>query len=356
METAFERAQVYVGNTGENFFIVGRLQLDLLKMNGCTPASQVLEIGCGCLVAGRPIIEYLNAGGYVGIEPNTWLLDAVQAELPGTVDLVQTKRPLFLENTDFDASGTGRKFDFVISHSILSHAAAWQLPLFLIAVKRVLTPNGIGIASIRFSNENNELMGDSDDKDWVYPGVSYFSWEMVQRVAAGCGLAVEWRKDYRDYFTKEAPSNYHDWIRLTHAKEREERRSIEQYLHEVEAARDWHANESAKKDQIIAAQQVEMAEMRQILSQASQNSHVTLRLMAEAGRMLLSLTETLAARTHDLVDTQHRIHTLEAGLARQQLELDRQKTDANSANHRVRALENSWSWKLTKPLRILGRR
>src|SRR5450755_3994037 len=150
METDFERAQNFVGNPGPNFFIVGNLQLELLKSNGCTPESHVLEIGCGCLVAGRPIMEFLLPDRYVGIEPNSWLIAAVREGLPGTSELIVCKRPVFLSNEDFDASATHKRFDFVISHSILSHAAHWQLPLFLDGIKRVLAPSGVAIASVRF--------------------------------------------------------------------------------------------------------------------------------------------------------------------------------------------------------------
>jgi hypothetical protein len=60
-------------------------------------------------------------------------------------------------------------------------------------------------------------MGDSNDEKWVYPEVSYFSWDTIQQLAVEHGYHVEWRKDYREFFVREAPSNFHDWIRLTHA-------------------------------------------------------------------------------------------------------------------------------------------
>ena len=216
VDDVFQQAQVYVGNDGDNYFIVGELQLELLRQNGCTPSSYVLEIGCGCLVAGRPIIDFLEPGRYVGIEPNFWLLDAVKKGLPETVDLIDLKRPIFLQNCNFDASAAGRKFDFIISHSVLSHAAAWQLPIFLKSVKDVLAPSGVAIASLRFFDALNNRMGDSNDPEWVYPGVSYFALETIHRLASEHGLSVKWRRDYREFFTSRAPSNYHDWIRLTH--------------------------------------------------------------------------------------------------------------------------------------------
>jgi SAM-dependent methyltransferase len=211
----FERAQAYVGNTGQSYFVVGRLQLELLKMNGCTTDSQVLEVGCGCLAAGRPIMEFLNPDRYVGIEPNTWLIDAVKEGLPDTIDLIARKRPVFLANRSFDASKTNRAFNFVLSHSVLSHAAHWQYLVFLRAIRKVLTPGGVVIASIRFLDDKGTVMGDSNNEVWSYPNVSYFSWETVERGAAKYGFQIEWRRDYREFFVKEAPSNYHDWIRLT---------------------------------------------------------------------------------------------------------------------------------------------
>ena len=36
--------------------------------------SHVLEVGCGCLSAGVPVMRYLQRGHYVGIDPNRWLL------------------------------------------------------------------------------------------------------------------------------------------------------------------------------------------------------------------------------------------------------------------------------------------
>jgi SAM-dependent methyltransferase len=213
----FEKAQYFVGNAGDDYFTVGALQLELLQMNGCGPCHTVLEIGCGCLVAGRPILEFLEPGHYAGIEPNRWLIDAVMEGLPGTRALVEEKNPVFLYSSDFDAGEAGMSFDFVISHSVLSHAAHWQCPEFFKGIASVLKPAGVALASIRFSDQNHRLMGDSNSPEWVYPDVSYFAWETVQKFAAQQNLSVEWRKDYREFFTSRAPSNYHDWIRITHA-------------------------------------------------------------------------------------------------------------------------------------------
>lgn len=214
-EDRFVEAQKYVGNTGEAYFIVGEIQKEFLIINGCASTSNVLEVGCGCLVAGFPIMDYLDADRYVGIEPNTWLIKAAIGARPGTLELVREKRPLFIANDKFDATETARRFDFVISHSILSHAAHWQYPLFLKNLKKVLAPNGMIIASIRMTDQNGVLVQDSNDQEWVYPGNSYFSMSTVKRVAEENGFQVTWKKEYRDLMTQRVPSNFHDWIILT---------------------------------------------------------------------------------------------------------------------------------------------
>jgi cyclopropane fatty-acyl-phospholipid synthase-like methyltransferase len=213
----FAEAQAYVGNGGQDYFVVGLLQLELLRMNGCVPSSQVLEIGCGALVGGRPIMQFLDPNRYVGIEPNTWLIEAAKEGLPDTERLLREKRPLFLDNTDFDASRTGRRFDYVIAHSILSHAAAHQYPQFLLAVRKALVPDGVVLASIRFTDDQHRELGDSNHQEWQYPGVSTFAWDTARRIARECGYEIEWRKDYRLFFSRYAPINFHDWIRLTPA-------------------------------------------------------------------------------------------------------------------------------------------
>jgi SAM-dependent methyltransferase len=211
----FAEAQTYIGNSGADYFIVGLLQLELLRINGCIPDSHVLEIGCGALAAGRPILQFLRPDRYVGIEPNAWLIEAARTGLPDTERLFVEKRPLFLGNSDFDASGTGRTFDYVITHSILSHAANWQVRQLLQAVKKSLSSEGVVLASIRFTDHEGRELGDSGHEEWQYPGVSTFAWDTVRRIAHECGYEIEWRQDYRQLFTRYAPNNFHDWIRLT---------------------------------------------------------------------------------------------------------------------------------------------
>ena len=88
-----------------------------------------------------------------------------------------------------------------MSHSILSHAAEWQLPQFMHAVRTVLVHTGVGLASIRFTDEAGVLHGGSHDAEWINPGNSFFAPETVNEAAFSAGLGCEWVHEYRQRVT-----------------------------------------------------------------------------------------------------------------------------------------------------------
>ena len=200
----------------------GELQLELLKREGCRPESSVLEVGCGCLNAGVPVMAYLDRGRYVGIEPNRWLLDTAFSDWRVRL-LAVRKRPTFLERDDFDASVLGRAFDYVLSHSVLSHCAHRQLEQFLANTARVLAPAGRIVASIRLAEGNDYGSSgtpdgrDSMHEEWQYPGVSWFARATVEETAARHGLAVTVKPEYTELFVSRRPHEIHDWLVLWRA-------------------------------------------------------------------------------------------------------------------------------------------
>jgi cyclopropane fatty-acyl-phospholipid synthase-like methyltransferase len=162
-------------------------------------------------------MEYLHAGGYVGIEPNTWLLDAA-LQSRRTRWLVTRKRATFLARTDFDASELGRSFDYVLSHSVLSHCAHWQLEQFVANVASVLAPGGRILASIRLAEGNAYGSAgtpdgrDSFDEEWQYPGVVWFSRPTVEEVAEQHGLDVVVKPEYTEFHVSRRRHEVHDWL------------------------------------------------------------------------------------------------------------------------------------------------
>lgn len=195
----------------------GQLQFELLKKEGCNPASKVLEIGCGCLHAGVPLIGFLDAGHYVGIDPNTWLWEKA-IKNPGVRELVAQKQARFLSNENFDAAELEESFDYVFAHSVLSHAAHWQLEQFLKNTSAVLEPAGKILASIRlaegneFGSTGNEDGDDSHATEWQYPGISWFKLSTIESVADSLGLNATHVPEYTRFYTQTRPNEFHDWI------------------------------------------------------------------------------------------------------------------------------------------------
>jgi SAM-dependent methyltransferase len=197
--------------------VSGQLQFALLQREGCLPSSRVLEVGCGCLNAGVPLIEYLNPGHYVGIDPNEWLLEAAMRR-QRVRRLVASKRPIFLSRSDFDAGELGLTFDYVLSHSVLSHCAHWQLEQFVSNLARALRPGGRILASIRLAEGNTygspgtPDKEDSMDGEWQYPGVSWFKFATVKETAERHGLTAVLKPEYTELYISQRPKEMHDWI------------------------------------------------------------------------------------------------------------------------------------------------
>jgi len=207
------RIKSYVG-TDE---ISGQIQFELLKKEECNPTSKVLEIGCGALHLGIPLINYLEKGNYVGVDPNEWLREKI-AKTKKIHDLIDQKQVTFLSVTDFDVSKLEKKFDFIFAHSVLSHCAYWQLQQFLQNTSKVLASRGKIVASIYLAEGNNfgspGSIGkkDSMDKEWQYPGVSWFKLSTVKQMADKYNLMVEYKPEYTEYYIKNRPREKHDWL------------------------------------------------------------------------------------------------------------------------------------------------
>jgi SAM-dependent methyltransferase len=197
--------------------VSGQLQFELLKREGITPRSKLLEIGCGNLHGAVPVIEFLERGHYVGVDPNKWLRQAAMSDRK-VRQLVKEKRARFLGVDDFDASKLGIKFDFAFAHSVLSHCAGWQLGLFLRNIAKVLAPNGCILASIRLAEGNAYGSAGTPDKDdsrdetWQYPGVSWFKFSTVKDAAEKVGLTAVYVPEYTEFYIRTRPDEYHDWI------------------------------------------------------------------------------------------------------------------------------------------------
>lgn len=152
MNTLMERANrihadgIFLGGRLENFENAGRKLIITLLSEGLTPASKVLDIGCGCLRGGYWLIHFLDKGCYFGIEPNTEMLAAGVKTLlePGLVDI---KQPRFDHNSDFNFTVFDQAFDFFVALSIWTHTSKLQIQTMLDGFVRTASPEAVFITS-----------------------------------------------------------------------------------------------------------------------------------------------------------------------------------------------------------------
>lgn len=181
----------------------GKLIRTFLKELGLKPEHKVLNVGCGCLSEGAPLINYLDAGNYVGLDPNGWLVESALLEMPE----LEERKPRFYYGSDFQVPE--RDFDFVVSHSVLSHVADWQLDLALANVRPLVKQGGVWLASYRRGSD------DSYSRVWQYPGISEFRFETVTGRAFTHGWDVVEIPEYKERMVRRCRNDFHDWLKLT---------------------------------------------------------------------------------------------------------------------------------------------
>jgi hypothetical protein len=125
----------------------GRQQFILLLMSGLTPASKVVDIGCGVLRAGYWLIHFLDPHCYYGLEPSE---ERIKAGLTTILEpgIEQMKQPRFAMNADFDTGVFGVPFDFFLAYSIWTHASKGQIGRMLDGFLRDSTPQAVFLASV----------------------------------------------------------------------------------------------------------------------------------------------------------------------------------------------------------------
>jgi len=125
---------------------VGKMQLDLLLHLGLSPDHVLLDVGCGAMRAGRFLVPFLAVGHYHGIEPEGWL---VEEGLRHVLDKLaaEAKRPVFRFDRQFQLGAFGREFDFILAHSIFSHASPAQIEACLAEAAQVMKPTSMFVAT-----------------------------------------------------------------------------------------------------------------------------------------------------------------------------------------------------------------
>jgi SAM-dependent methyltransferase len=134
-----------------------RFQVQFLQQNGLLPHHNFLEIGCGPLTAGLPIIKYLDESNYTGIDIRASVLNMSWMQV-GKAGLSE-KNPCLLHTANFGDTVLGNKtFDFVHSFSVLFHLSDELLDACFKSVARRLKPNGVYYANINTESPSDRWL------------------------------------------------------------------------------------------------------------------------------------------------------------------------------------------------------
>jgi len=176
--------RAYVGPP-EDYDLIAAMTFNLITTLGLRQKHVLLDIGCGSLRCGRLFIPYLNAGNYIGIEPNQWLVEeGIQREIGA--DLIRLKQPkLYFSDSAAALAGSGATVDFAVAQSIFSHCGPDLISAWLTGIYPYLSPSGALAATFVTGTEDFTGTG------WVYPGCVKYTHEGMAKLAAAAGYSFK---------------------------------------------------------------------------------------------------------------------------------------------------------------------
>jgi len=141
-----------VGPT-DKWDILRNFQINFLKKNGLKPHHSLIDIGCGVLRGGIPIIKYLDYNNYYGLESRAFVLKEGKRELREE-NLEHKKPTLIVDEDGFDDIDLYRKVDFVWAYSVLFHIPDDVLYECFRFVARHLKNDGVFYANVHVGSRH----------------------------------------------------------------------------------------------------------------------------------------------------------------------------------------------------------
>ena len=128
-----------------------QFQIDFLRGAGLQPQHRLLDLGCGTLRGGIPLIAHLDPGNYAGVEVRRDVLDEGRRELADAG--LAGKSPQLVHCERLAELDLGRRFDVVWAVAVLIHMEDGILDEAVAAVARHLEDEGIFYATAHFGTE-----------------------------------------------------------------------------------------------------------------------------------------------------------------------------------------------------------
>jgi cyclopropane fatty-acyl-phospholipid synthase-like methyltransferase len=154
-------------------------QIRFLRSQGLRPEHRLLDVGCGTLRGGLPLIDYLHAEHYTGVEVRANVLAEGRQELAEAG--LEHKRPALIHADDLSDLSLG-EFDYVWAFSVLIHMSNDIATGCLRFVENHLAPGGVFFANVN--------IGERRDERWQGFPIVWRPWSFYDDLARQNGLAV----------------------------------------------------------------------------------------------------------------------------------------------------------------------
>ena len=155
-------------------------QIKFLREMGMQPGHQLFEFGCGTLRGGIPLIAYLDAGHYFGLEVREAVLNEGRKELREA--RLEKKMPTLLLSDDMSKLTVDQEFDYMWAFSVLIHMNDQILHDTLAFVRSHLSEGGAFYANVG--------LGEGQEGHWQGFPVVARSFEFYRQACAANGLVV----------------------------------------------------------------------------------------------------------------------------------------------------------------------
>jgi SAM-dependent methyltransferase len=129
----------FVGGDGRFWSAVSDLATRYVLDAGLAPHHHFLDIACGALRVGAPLIRHLDAGHYTGVDKHIELVIYGVAEELG-LETYREKRPRFLVMDDFRFERLDTSPDYALAQSLFSHMDADGIRLCLGNLRPLAAP------------------------------------------------------------------------------------------------------------------------------------------------------------------------------------------------------------------------
>jgi cyclopropane fatty-acyl-phospholipid synthase-like methyltransferase len=239
------RMMRFIGSNSRDHYLLNIREYvaDLIGQAKLTPASHVLDIGCGCGRVASGLTRYLDArGSYLGLdvwqEGISWASKHLTEAFPNfTFQAVPAANNYYLDEDSgkgnaFDLSGVpSNRFDVIFAVSLFTHLKLADARQYLELVARALSPNGVAYLTFFTMDEqalawqektgNHKVVEPNGDGMWYgYSKQDFFSGfapDLLLKQFDECGLEIV--KQTPGHWAKKPGARlYQDWFLLRRAR------------------------------------------------------------------------------------------------------------------------------------------